>query len=466
MQQMGRLLNDAQYGDVLEPGSLISLPPAFLTAKPDLPSYDGTKDVRIRFDIATMGRELKEVTVTINGKTLTTYGTTFVIVPISYFTQSQTNVRVLLNAFFKGGNMSEVPLQVWSAPFDVAPKFPAQSHNTALSGDYSTSTDPVRATLEKDAMNQMFFPVDGKAWSYSLDSDFHHGTELYALDLNLSSENDRGADVHAPFSATISVTGVNLEQGRVTFTTSVDGKQLVVNFYHMEHIFQAKTGVNYEGLGEAIHRLSLIQQYHIDTNEKDTMEITKELLAIPEAAAVLHPIWAQMVSAQMAIDTAISNGLTFTQAEVFGKVGNEGHAQGVHLHEDAQVDKEPLDLFAWENAYIPNSVVRGVPIGAKTLAFHYDPSAKTLVNTDEMIALMRADAINNVGKQIGVNLAYAWVRGETLDEMTRVKSMPIDAAGDIGWVRANEDGSTYIENDKAKLWSPSSPNMLWSDISV
>lgn len=313
-------------------------------------------------------------------------------------------------------------------------------------GEYSVHPDIDRASAENAFLKSMAFPVEGTSWSYSLISTYHSGKGLYALDLNLSGEADNGKSVFSPISGDIPKGGIDLLNGRVTINTTKDGNTFSVTLRHLEHIFEDVTGMQYEGLAEVARRLQptyfpatpLPYQMQAD----DLIELLDE---IPDAKAVLDVARSRIAVVQLEIDRLIGDGYAISLSEKLGGAGDEGASQGTHVHMDAQLNGSAVNLFAWADAYIPDAVVAKTPIGGRTLDMHFDASAKTLVSSEERIALVRVQEGSK-----GVNHALAWEDGKTYDQMERVewREIPEVQLEDgtrllnySGWFRTNTDGS-------------------------
>jgi hypothetical protein len=339
------------------------------------------------------------------------------------------------------------------------------------------------ANLEKKALNAMAFPIQSSdGWYYKLESGWHSGNGIYALDLNLPGETDNGKIVAAAMTGTIPTGGVNVADGTVTIVTTVDGKVLRVATLHMDNVLSGFTNMTYEGYDAAIKRLGLVTKYAADLQIKrpngwsDTKDLVAALLSIPAAADELATTTAQIDAVQQAINALIANGLSVAQGVQIGTAGNEGHSDGTHVHIDAQLDGTPLNLFGWANEYLSEAhrTVAAVSLGGTVLDLHYNSSARTLVSDSQKIALIRRDKVDASGnlildvnnRRIGENIAVAWEDGVPLEQMKRIAYKAIDAAGHMGWVRVNSDGSIYLEGGFIKHWSPNSPNNLWQDISL
>lgn len=333
-------------------------------------------------------------------------------------------------------------------------------------GDFSTSTNIEDAKVENHILKQMLFPLEGTNWNYALTSPYHRGNGLLSLDLNLGGDADRGALVHAPISGTIQAGGVKLLDGKVTMNTVIDGNAVKVTFYHMEHILKGVTGMDYVGLGEAIHSLGLLQKYASDLPDNaanmQTSDLVEALDAIPAAKLELQPYRDRIAVAQAKIDKLLSAGLSLSQGDLLGGAGDEGLSWGTHLHMEAQLNGKPLNLFGWANAYIPNAEISGTVDARGTLQFHYDATAKTLVNNAERIAILRVDKPNAAGQIVGCNEAYAWVDGRTVDQMEKISWVLDKTTNTSLWIQIDSGGNPILQNGKANHWTGNG----WEFISI
>jgi hypothetical protein len=423
------LTSNAQYGNLLS--SAANTQTAFAVAKPNLDTAHpyASGDVRIRFDLITNGVDVRRIVATqSNGQILaTTAASTFIRIPVGKFQQQSQSMTVTLTAYLSDGTT----VSIQSDAFAVAAlpsHTPPGSMPLLPTGDFSTlpNTDPNHG-IEADVMKNMIFPLEGPDWTYGMGSGWHYGSGLFALDLNLPGETDHGAPVHAPITGTIGLGGINLREGMVRMTEIVDGKPVTITFFHMNHILQSITGEDYESIADAMNRLQLetvfateLAPWKPQGGWADTDQLFNAIKNhVPQAFTTLQPTLARIDEVQQhVIDSLIASGLTISQWDLLGLGGNEGHAKGSHVHMDMQIDKRPVNLFGWADAYLQGDkkMIKQIPIGGAVLDMHYDSSAKALVNDTSRIALMRVDA----GPKLGMNEAYAWEAGIDISQMKRV----------------------------------------------
>lgn len=220
--KMMNLLQDAQYSDVLE--SAAPRPnPAFLTAKPDLPSYNGNRDVRIRFDIATAGKEFQRVVAYIDGMQVTgARNTAFINIPMTSFHQSRSNVQVQLRAFFADGSTADT----WSDSFDVAPTSIPVINGEIL--HLSASDDPIENAILTQVANN--FPLSNPSrWHQTFGSGFHSEHAYNAIDLNMDAQ-DAGEIIRVVADGIITGIGrYGINQDGASFINVLHTSNITVN---------------------------------------------------------------------------------------------------------------------------------------------------------------------------------------------------------------------------------------------
>jgi murein DD-endopeptidase MepM/ murein hydrolase activator NlpD len=115
------------------------------------------------------------------------------------------------------------------------------------------------------------------------------------------------------------------------------------------------------------------------------------------------------------------------------KLGNEGQSTGSHLHEQADIDGQPVNLAGQADAWI-----HGIEMKAdfgNVHSFRYDAMIHALVNTEQHIILQRQNVLGTDGKNHGEFIAYAWTSGfskdnaNTWEKMTYKRATYLDDNG-------------------------------------
>ncbi len=196
------LMHQAQYDNLFESPST-SGTATFIGAHPDIPlssgkTYDGTSQVRIRFDIANAGKDLERVEIYDGTQPVgRTSASAFIDIP---FYQSRANITLTVRAIFRDNTIIETTTDA----FSIMPKSGAELLANAL--NLSTATD----AKERDIENSIFaeignhtpFNAGDGTWYALIGSGAHDGPAFNALDINLTT-NDLGKDVLAIADGTI-----------------------------------------------------------------------------------------------------------------------------------------------------------------------------------------------------------------------------------------------------------------------
>lgn len=203
VRHMTQLIVDAQYGDILSNG-IPRLNPAFLSAKPDLPVYDGSKGVRIRFDIANTEKELQRVIAMIDGRQVAVMrGSGYITIPFSSFYKSQSGVHVELRAIFTDGSEA----QTFSDPFDIAPNHVQTPTGTIL--HLSMTDNAIENAIFTQIAAHPPINLQAGTWRWDIGSGYHKDTSanhaFYAVDLNMGSnpDSDQGQPVSPVADGTV-----------------------------------------------------------------------------------------------------------------------------------------------------------------------------------------------------------------------------------------------------------------------
>lgn len=317
--------------------------------------------------------------------------------------------------------------------------------------------------VDRDILSAIRMPITGSGWSYTIDSGFHTNSGLYALDLTAGNETD-SREVFSPGDARVAWVdikngGVWLEVGTMT------GKVFRVAMHHMDHMFETRTGITYEGLGEAMKRLGYFEQYKaelIANGKTMTRDAATYLMdKYPEVKAALQPVLDQIAVVQAAVD-ALRNrpvspenprgGLWLKDAERFAQVGNEGFSTGPHFHVDVSHDGRPISLFGWTDAYYTGIQAMNIdfvsPSNANTvkqITMTYDRDVDALTNREQGIALSRIQS-----GATSINEAHAIEGGAISHKIVWAFNAMSDS---YMWLRVDEfNNLVHPENNKVWQW--------------
>ncbi len=393
-EKIRALMTEGQYGELFG-GYRISELPYVVAAHPDIPAtagfYDGSSPIRIRFDVFTAGKNIREVQAILDSTVIAqTAGSMFVDIPVSAINRSADGLKVTLRIVLDDGTR----IEIMSDTFNVRPS--SLSSNTCIIRELSTSKNAERRIFENKILNNLTFPVEPSGWVTVLGSEAHTGQNLFALDM--SKEGDTDSPIF--MAATGYIEHVNIEDGRVIVRHQTDdGRVWYTQYEHMTHILEDVTGVTYIGTKEAASKnLSPAEQ------TKAAQDRAEAKLAIAHYIAY-----------------AKEHQIPFQQGAVFGKLGNEGPAtSGSHIHMAVyDADGNSIDQFRWADLHQPGITVMA-SVEGRNMSLQWDAGAEALVYASERIAIQRVQTVDANGRAVVSHVAYAWEAGKSVEEMQRV----------------------------------------------
>ncbi len=240
-----KLLADAQYEVRLSPDTSSS--PRFTAAHPDIPKssnhvYDGSRDIRVRFDLLPFGQDFLYVQAIFNGNVVaSSRSALFIDIPFSTFNQSMPSATITLRAGLSNGTTIEIESDAFviapdalfdkdfSKVLDSAPADKRSAVSGALKMDLSNlpaKNNLLLTFLEKKyfSTGELQFDVYNNTKGFELQSTQEHGgdqckTWLY----NIVNEETNG-DTLLPPNATKSTWDLENNNEISTISSGIKGE--------------------------------------------------------------------------------------------------------------------------------------------------------------------------------------------------------------------------------------------------
>lgn len=270
---------------------------------------------------------------------------------------------------------------------------------------------------ETKFLSGMQSPLETNNWYYNMESSRHADTGLYAIDFNLPGSTDKDKPV------TVATTGklkdINLADGKVVIESVVDGRTFWTIYYHMTHILEDLSGIQYLGVKEA------------------------------DAAGVD----AATANTQRALAESSLRALIGTELKAGGslaKVGTEGDSSNFHLHFSGGVFVDgkltPVNLFHWSDSIQKGFPVSGI-IGGKNMTVSWQDGVNAMGNATEGIIMDRVNIYNASNVVTGAeNRAYSW-------DLNSNNRRRLKWNGDTAqWCEVNSDNEYVIQNGMKNIW--------------
>ncbi len=345
----------------------------------------------------------------------------------------------------------------------------------------STNPDISKQAAEDIILNEFAtnFPLENPSGRYLLlGSGYHDGSEFFAADINSNSggDTDRGDIIRAVSDGVM----------RIGKYTGDPQKDLNTGAITIDHITKAgaisvpwQSGYLHVPIFATGRRelVDVIVDGKIENQEREIFEIHHQetvngaIVTMPDVIKVWD---GKAVKAKDVI--AYEGGRTLKRADGSYDEGIENS----HIHVFAKKDGSSIDLRKalekvgmkkykafdagpdgdWGStkaAYADNAL--------RDVVWNDDAKIKSWVNYDERLLLDRKDQVPLTPKVQTVQHWLALEEGKMPKDMFKIVRTKIDAAGNMGWLRANADGTLYQENNMVFRWLPNQ-TPSWQKISI